>query len=81
MSQKKMFAVRLPEEAIAKLEDIAQSRYLPTRTLVRSWIMQRLDAERMNQNPAIGEGLGGTTPSAGTQHTSQQAAAVNVNGI
>lgn len=71
MTQKKMFSVRLPEETIEELEDIAQSRYMPTRTLVRSWIMQRLDAERMNIEPAPGVELGRDAPGAGAQHTSE----------
>lgn len=46
MSQMKMLAVRLPESAIREMEQIAKARYVPVRTMIRSWIMVRLDAER-----------------------------------
>jgi hypothetical protein len=46
MSQMKTLAVRLPESAIREMEQIAKARYVPTRTMIRSWIMVHLDAER-----------------------------------
>ncbi|RKZ04491.1 hypothetical protein DRQ25_17060 [Candidatus Fermentibacteria bacterium] len=69
MNQLKPLTVRLPEKAIRVMKAIAESQYLPTRTLIRAWIMQRLEAERLNRIiPAAGGELGGTTPSAGAQH-------------
>jgi hypothetical protein len=40
------FALKLSIEAIDELNKIAQGQHIPTRTMVRSWIMQRLDGEK-----------------------------------
>ena len=45
MSQMKTLAVKLPESAIKELKEIADLQYIPTRTMIRAWIMQRLNAE------------------------------------
>ena len=39
------FTMRLPTEVISKIEAIAEDLHIPPRTLVRAWIMQRLDEE------------------------------------
>lgn len=66
----KTFTVRLPEMAIREMEAVAKSQYMPTRTMIRAWIMQRLEAEK---KPAMGAVLGGTTPIASS--TSDDASA------
>lgn len=38
-----LYTVRLPVEAIGELERQARKVHIPPRTLVRAWIMQRLD--------------------------------------
>ena len=76
MIQLKILAARLSEEAIREMKAITGSQYIPTRTLIRVWIMQRLEAERLNRIiPAAGGELGGTTPSAGAQHPRHGASA------
>jgi|LGVF01.1.fsa_nt_gb hypothetical protein len=62
MSQLKTLAVRLPEKAIREIKAIAESQYMPTRTLIRAWIMQRLEAEQSNIEPVPGAEVGATTP-------------------
>ena len=49
MSQMKTLAVKLPESAIKELKEIADSQYIPTRTRIWAWIMQRLNAEMGEQ--------------------------------
>jgi hypothetical protein len=41
----KTLAVKFPESAIKELKEIADSQYILTRTMIRAWIMQRLNAE------------------------------------
>ncbi|PXF62115.1 MAG: hypothetical protein C4B59_00430 [Candidatus Methanogaster sp.] len=41
----KTLAVKLPDSAIKELKEIADAQYIPTRTMIRAWIMQRLNAE------------------------------------
>ena len=48
MTELKPYAIRLPAEAVEEIREIAQMRYIPTRTMLRAWIMQRLEAERIN---------------------------------
>lgn len=43
----KVYSVRLSEEEQARVEAAAASRHLPASTLVRSWILDRLDAEKI----------------------------------
>ncbi len=42
----KVYSVRLSEEEQARVEAVAEARHLPASTLVRSWILDRLEAER-----------------------------------
>ena len=46
MSPMKTLAIKLPDSAIKELKEIADAQYIPTRTMIRSWIMQRLNAEK-----------------------------------
>ena len=41
----KVFSIRLSIEAIQKLVAIAKKKHLPVRTMVQSWIMERIDKE------------------------------------
>ena len=45
MPQMKSVAVKLPDAAIKELKAIADAQYIPTRTMIRAWIMQRLNVE------------------------------------
>lgn len=38
-------SVRLSEEEQARVQSVADARHLPASTLVRSWILERLDQE------------------------------------
>ena len=38
--------MRLPSEVISEMKEKAEKTHIPLRTLVRSWIMQRLDEEK-----------------------------------
>ena len=42
----KTLAIKLPDSAIKELKEIADAQYIPTRTMIRAWIMQRLNAEK-----------------------------------
>ena len=42
---KKVFSIRLTAEAIVKITKIALRKHLPIRTMVQSWIMERVDEE------------------------------------
>lgn len=46
MAQQKLLSIRLPEDALAEIEEIAQITYIPTRSMIRQWLMQRLEKER-----------------------------------
>ena len=50
MPQMKSVAVKLPDSAIKELKAIADAQYIPTRTMIRAWIMQRLNAELGRDN-------------------------------
>lgn len=41
--------IRLSLESFEKIEKIANDLHLPTRTLIRSWVMQRLDTEEKSE--------------------------------
>lgn len=41
-----IYAIRLPASKIKELKNVADAQYIPPRTLVRSWILQRLEAEQ-----------------------------------
>jgi hypothetical protein len=61
-----LFTIRLPEDAVKDMTALAKAQYMPTRTLIRSWIMQRLEAEIKGIKPAMGAGVGTTPPIAGS---------------
>jgi hypothetical protein len=42
----RMFNVRLTDEQLAELREVAQERHLPVSTMARSWLLERLDQER-----------------------------------
>ena len=44
--------MRLPTEVISKIEKNAEKVHIPPRTLIRAWIMQRLDKEEGMQSEA-----------------------------
>jgi hypothetical protein len=41
----RMFSVRLREDELSALDQLAQQRGIPARTLARSWLLDRLHAE------------------------------------
>lgn len=41
----KVFPIRLRESSILKLSKIAHKKHLPVRTMVRVWIMERIETE------------------------------------
>jgi hypothetical protein len=41
----KVYSVRLSAEEQARVQRVADSKHLPASTLVRSWILERLDQE------------------------------------
>ncbi|OPY17691.1 MAG: hypothetical protein A4E23_01441 [Methanomethylovorans sp. PtaU1.Bin073] len=43
----KNFTFRIPLDTIYEANRLAAKEHLPLRTLVRSWILQRIDAERV----------------------------------
>jgi metal-responsive CopG/Arc/MetJ family transcriptional regulator len=49
MSQMKSIAIKLPDSAITELKAIADAQYIPTRTMIRTWIMQRLEEEKKRE--------------------------------
>ena len=42
----RMFNVRLTEEQFEELQRLAREHHLPTSTMARSWLLERLDRER-----------------------------------
>lgn len=42
--------MRLPVEVVAEIDEVAKKQHIPLRTLVRSWIMQRLDHEIVRED-------------------------------
>lgn len=46
----KMFSVRLSEDEMAELEQVAEQANLPARTLVRAWILDRLRGDQPASN-------------------------------
>ena len=63
--------MRLPKAAIKELDAIASRAYIPPRTLIRTWVLQRLEAERKGIKPAMSAELGGTSLIAGSTNTPQ----------
>ena len=49
MTQMHTFAIRLPDATIQEIAMIAGLRYIPTRTMVRGWVMERLERERARE--------------------------------
>jgi hypothetical protein len=45
-NRSKVYSVRLSAEEEAEVQRVAATRHLPASTLVRSWILERLDRER-----------------------------------
>lgn len=45
-TRSKVYSVRLSAEEEAEVQRVAEARHLPASTLVRSWILERLDHER-----------------------------------
>lgn len=41
----KPVSIRLPEAAMADLEDLAGKRFLPMRTMLRAWVLERKEIE------------------------------------
>jgi hypothetical protein len=62
-----IYNMRLPKNAIKELTAIADAAYIPPRTLIRTWIMQRLEAEQSNIEPVPGIEVGATTPGTDRQ--------------
>lgn len=44
-NRSQVYSVRLSEEEQARVQSVADARHLPASTLVRSWILERLDQE------------------------------------
>lgn len=42
-----MFSIRLKPNTIEKLNKLAELKHFPMRTMIRSWILERLDNEGM----------------------------------
>lgn len=47
----KPISIRLPEETIVTLNEIASKKHLPMRTMLRAWVMDRVVRETMNLPP------------------------------
>ncbi|MDO5740635.1 MAG: hypothetical protein Q4P07_10855 [Ornithinimicrobium sp.] len=45
-NRQKVYSVRLSAEEEAEVQRVASAKHLPASTLVRSWILERLDRER-----------------------------------
>jgi hypothetical protein len=45
-NRQKVYSVRLSADEEAEVQRVAADRHLPPSTLVRSWILERLDKER-----------------------------------
>ncbi len=45
-NRQKVYSVRLSAEEEAEVQRVADAKHLPASTLVRSWILERLDRER-----------------------------------
>lgn len=45
-NRQKVYSVRLSAEEEAEVQRVAAARHIPASTLVRSWILERLDRER-----------------------------------
>ncbi len=45
-NRQKVYSVRLSAEEEAEVQRVAAAKHLPASTLVRAWILERLDRER-----------------------------------
>ena len=45
-NRQKVYSVRLSADEQAEVQKVAAAKHLPASTLVRSWILERLDRER-----------------------------------
>ena len=45
-NRSKVYSIRLSEEEQARVEQVADAKHLPASTLVRSWILDRLNQEK-----------------------------------
>jgi hypothetical protein len=45
-NRQKVYSVRLSAQEEAEVQRVAAAKHLPASTLVRSWILERLDRER-----------------------------------
>ena len=45
-NRQKVYSVRLSAEEEAEVQKVAATKHLPASTLVRSWILERLERER-----------------------------------
>lgn len=46
-NRSKVYSVRLSADEQERVERVARQKHLPASTLVRSWILERLDEERI----------------------------------
>ena len=59
---KKNWTLQLDPETIVSLDVRAKAEHLPTRTMVRKWILDRLESEEDVWNPASGKEFHELTP-------------------
>ncbi|MCK4458573.1 MAG: hypothetical protein KAU52_02480 [Methanosarcinales archaeon] len=71
--------MRLPKNASKDLTAIADAAYIPPRTLIRTWILQRLEAEQSNIEPVPGATIGVTAPGTDGHQTQGAGAGVNID--
>ena len=45
-NRRKVYSVRLTSEEETEFQKVAAAKHLPASTIVRSWILERFDAER-----------------------------------
>lgn len=62
----KLFTTRMSEESVDQLTEIAKIKHLPMRTMLRSWILERIEQETI-VTPAHANRQVDTCAGAGTQ--------------
>ena len=67
MKEYKVFGVRLPFDASARIEDASERTGIQKAVLLRSIILNWIEKEQ--SKPVVGAELGGTTPIAGGHQT------------
>ena len=45
MAEKQNVSIRLETDKLAEIEAIAKANYMPTSTMMRQWVLQRLEIE------------------------------------